>query len=273
MRVTLAAESSPWAPQGLQRLSYTSDVDGISDWAMMLPASAQTSAGNTGEANIRKANAGTWLVNLHGHGSTGDQLFTRQDIRDNWLPRFTADGYGILAPDLRGNTWMSPAAVADLHALLNYMREHHTAQRFIIASGSMGGSGGLIYASQKPDDISGVIALCPATDLPSFFKWAASGLDNASCRQIHDAIGKHYNHDVDAIARHSALAGCDRLTMPVYVVHGDADLTIPVDQPRMLAKAMQGKSSFHYHEQPGEDHDEPLWHMNEALDWLQARMG
>lgn len=262
MQITLTEHASPWAPKGLQKLSYASDVDGASDWAMLLPASAQTTT----------ATAGTWLINLHGHGSTGDQLFTRQDIRDNWLPRFIADGYGILAPNLRGNAWMSPEAVTDLHALLNYLREQHSAQRFILASGSMGGSGSLIYASVQPDDVAGVIALCPATDLPSYFNWTSSRLDNASCRQIHEAVGKHYNHDADAIARHSALGNCDRLTMPVYVVHGDADLTIPVDQPRMLAQAMRGRSNFHYYEQPGGNHDEPLWHMNEALDWLQARM-
>lgn len=266
MQIKLHPEPSTWAPQGLIKLTYTSDVDGVNDWAMMLPADSH----DTDSTHID--NAHTWIINLHGHGSTGDQLFTRPDIRKHWLPRFTADGYAILTPNLRGNAWMSPAAVADLHALLAYLREHHHAQRFILASGSMGGTGSLIYATQHPADIAGVVALCPATDLPAYWQWAAAHEDRPILKQIHDAITTSYHHNAQSIARHSALSHIERLTMPVCVVHGDADATIPVSQSQAMAQAMKGRESFMYRELAGGNHDEPLWQLSAALDWVRERV-
>ena len=70
-------------PAELKRVRYKSGVDGMDDWAMVLPP----------------PNNGTkWLVCIHGHGSLGDQLYTRKDIRDWYLPRFRERGYGILTP-------------------------------------------------------------------------------------------------------------------------------------------------------------------------------
>lgn len=265
MQIHLAAETSPWAVQGLGRLTYTSDVDGIEDWAMMLPAQNQ-------DAENQNENQNVWIINLHGHGSTGDQLYTRQDIRKSWLPHFIEQGYSVLSPNLRGNAWMSPEAVADLHALLNYLREHQNAKTFILASGSMGGTGNLIYATQKPHDVAGVVALCPATDLPSYLQWTKNHPDHPVIKQIHDAILQSYKHDAAVIARHSALAKVNQLTMPVVVIHGDDDNAIPVEQAQTLASALEHQSNFTYHQLPGGNHDAPLWHMAEALSWVRQRV-
>ena len=59
-------------PAELKRIRYKSGVDGVEDWAMVLPPKDGTK----------------WLVCIHGHGSLGDQLYTRKDIHDWYLPRF-----------------------------------------------------------------------------------------------------------------------------------------------------------------------------------------
>ena len=63
-------KAAPWSnerfPSGISKLTYRSPVDGLEDWALLWPGTR----------------AGAWLVFLHGHGSQGDQLFTRADIRD-----------------------------------------------------------------------------------------------------------------------------------------------------------------------------------------------
>lgn len=267
---TLTDEASPWAPHGLSRLTYTSHLDQYNDWALLLPGQSNGASA--------AAPATTWLVNLHGHGSTGDQLYTRADIRQRWLPHFIQTGWSIVSPNLRGNAWMSPAAAGDLHALLCYLREHHHAKQFVLVSGSMGGSGSLIYATQFPQDIAGVVALCPATDLPTYLKWTSERQDRPVIKQIHDAILQSYHHDPAAIAGHSVQAHAARLTMPVHLIHGDADTAIPVEQSRELAKAMADKSmtgntNFKYTELPGGNHDEPLWSMQDALAWVRQRIG
>ena len=85
------------------------------------------------------------LVYLHGHGSDGSQLFTREDIKVN-LPLIDGLGLSVVSPDLRGNSWMCPAAVADLAEILNSCREKYGWKRFVFLGGSMGGTGALIFA-------------------------------------------------------------------------------------------------------------------------------
>ena len=101
-------------PAELKRIRYKSGVDGMDDWAMVLPPKSGTK----------------WLVCIHGHGSLGDQLYTRKDIHDWYLPRFLERGYGILTPTLRGNAWMAPPAVEDLDGLLDILRAEYKAEKF-----------------------------------------------------------------------------------------------------------------------------------------------
>ena len=286
MDMTIVPETQPWAVPGLCRLTYASPVDGASDWAMLLPPGAgDPTAGDaaepvddqplwkTGEASLRQARTQTWIINLHGHGSTGSQLYTRQDVRQRWLPRFMRDGYGILSPNLRGNAWMNPKAVADLHALISHLRTKQHARRFILVSGSMGGTGSLIYAALHPEHIDAVVAMCPATDLPSYYQWCAQNLDRPIIAQIHDAIAQGYARDESLMAKHSALAQHDKLTMPIFIAHGDADKAIPVRQAMALNMLMKDRPGFEYVQLPGGNHDDPLWLMDRAMDWIQSQLG
>lgn len=248
-----------YAPKDLQRIDYVSGVDGVADWALVLPDTEPT-----------------WIVCIHGHGSTGDQLYTRNDIRRAWLPAFRRARFGIVTPNLRGNAWMSPAAAADLHGLLDHLRREYKAERFILASGSMGGTSNLIYAALHPEDVAGAIALCPATDLASYYQWCRERAQVEILQQIADAIVAAYgcNPDQcpDLYLDHSAQANVRRFNMPVYVAHGARDNIIPVTQSRALLRAIESKGIFHYCEIPEGDHDTPLRNMSEALDWITKRL-
>ncbi len=227
------------------------------DWALALPPADDSD---------------TWIINLHGHGSTGDQLYTRNDLRQRWLPVLLETGCGILTPNLRGNAWMSPPAVADLHGLLAHLRQQHGGRRFIFVSGSMGGTGTLIYATQHPQDVTGLVALCPATDLSAFVQWCGQRTAKPILAQIRQAILDNYRQSVPAMQQHTTLAHVHQLAMPLFVVHGDDDATIPVEHSRRLAQAMQGRPNFHYLEQPGGNHDAPLWAMSDGLAWVMAQL-
>ena len=243
------------SPDGLLRLDYPSPADGTHDWALMLPP----------------ARGNTWVVVIHGHGSDGSQLYTRKDVTDAFLPGFLDQGLGVLTPNLRGNAWMSPAAGQDLAALLQYLREKHQAGRFLLAGGSMGGTSNLIYAALHPEDISGVVALCPATDLASYCEWC-SRCQSGVLREIHDAIELAYGGSPsagpDVYSQHSALLRADRLRMPVAIVHGAADEIIPVSHSRRLVGAMADSDSLLYIEIPDGDHESPIQRFSEAVQWV-----
>jgi pimeloyl-ACP methyl ester carboxylesterase len=233
-------------PRGVLRLDYRSVVGGAEDWALLWPPERRR----------------TWLVCLHGHGSHGDQLYVRPDIAERWLPLLRATGCGILTPNLRDDAWMAPQAAADLHA-----------ERFVFVGGSMGGAGVLIYSVLHPEDVAGVAAVCPATDVGAYHDWCVRQSEPPVLHEIAAAIRTAYGgtpqERPEVFSLHSCLARADRLAMPVYLAHGDADELVPVDQSRALQEALPPRS-LKYRELPGGDHDSPLTAavLREALDWV-----
>ncbi|MFA6100692.1 MAG: alpha/beta hydrolase [Victivallaceae bacterium] len=234
-----------YLPEGTGRLNYISDADEHADWALALP----------GE------NPELWIVVIHGHGSHGDQLYARQDIRELWLPVFRQTGAGILTVNLRDNAWMGPAAVADMHDLIEWLRREYGMKKTIFASGSMGGTSNLIYAVLHPEDVSGVVARGAATDLASYYNWCVRQ-QMPIIQEIGEAIRIAYGgtpeQKPELYRRHSALANAARLKMPVFFAHGGADQLIPVEQARALADKLAGQKNFSYFEIPGGNHDSPL---------------
>ncbi|MFA7158315.1 MAG: hypothetical protein WC299_03345 [Kiritimatiellia bacterium] len=72
--------------------------------------------------------------------------------------------------------------------------------------------------------------------------------------------------------KHSAQQNPAKLSMPVYLSHGGADLIIPVEQSRGLAERMKGNRKFVYHEIPGGNHDSPLYETS-SFDCLLGQLG
>jgi len=244
-------------PQGVRRFVYRSPEDGVEDWALLWPPESGR----------------TWVVNLHGHGSHGDQLYTRADVRRDWLSAFRRRGLGVVTPNLRDDAWMSPPAVADLSGLLEFARARHSAERFAFVSGSMGGTGALVYAALHPEDVAAAVAVCPATSIASLYAWCtrqeASPLQGEIAAAICAAYGGTPAEVPDVYRRHSCMAHTDRLTMPLYVAHGAADDMIPVGESRALATACR-EGNLKYREIPNGDHDAPLAArvLAEGLNWV-----
>lgn len=241
-------------PEGVILLRYRSGRDNTQDWCLLWPPETGSS----------------WAVVIHGHGSRGDQLYVRPDLRV-WIAAFRGRNLGILTPNLRGNAWMSPAAASDLKELLSLLRTEFKASRFHFLSGSMGGTSNLIYAVLHPEDVAGCAALGAISDPASYYTWCR--IRSAPIlREIASAVRDSYGGTPEEIpgiyAAHSALKRADRLTMPVYLCHGEKDTIMPVSQSRALAEALKNRTIFRYEELSGGGHDLPLGQVIPALDWL-----
>jgi pimeloyl-ACP methyl ester carboxylesterase len=192
------------------------------------------------------------------------------------MPAFREAGLGVLTPNLRLNSWMSPAAAADLHGLLRHAREAFGARRFLFASGSMGGSSNLIYACLHPQDVAGMIALGFVSDLTTFHPFCRrrnTPLGTEVADAIEAAYGGAPSQRAEVYKAHSAQAHAERLTMPTYLSHGTLDEAIPVSQARLLVARLPEAANLAYVEIPGGNHDSPLWKMGEALRWVLETMG
>ena len=234
-------------PSEVLRLDYRGELDNTADWALV-------------ELGKR---TDTWVVFVHGHGSQGDQLYCRADIRELWLPCFRRHGVGILSANLRGNAWMGPTAVFDLHELVEYVRQEYGGRSFFFCSGSMGGTSNLIYAILHPEDVAGVVALGAVCDLADYHRWCCSvGAGLPVLQEIAEAIETNYGGAPtmvpEAYTKHCVLDHTGQLTMPVRLVHGECDEIMPVVQSRALAERMADHEEFSYCEISGGDHDAPL---------------
>lgn len=257
--LSLLPASGGYGQPDLLRLTYQSAIDGLEDWALLLPGK----------------NPSMWIVVLHGFGATGAQLYLRQDMREVWLPKFFQSGAGILTPHLRGNAWMGPAAAADLHDVLQWMRAEQGLERTLFYSGSMGGTSNLIYAVLHPRDVNAVAALGAATELASYYSWCFDnplGTAQDIAEAIVDAYGGKPSSQKILYRQHSVVEHVARLTMPVYLAHGERDILMPVEQSRNLAQAMQPHKYFCYHEIAGGNHDSPLWD-EDAWEFVNGRIG
>lgn len=255
-------ECKPWlhpsAPSGVEKLDYRSEVDGRNDWALAWPP----------------LRGRTWVVHLHGHGSSGDQVFTRADIRDEWLAHYRMLGLGVMAPNLRENAWMCPEAVMDLHLLVGWIRRQYDVREFLFLSGSMGGTGNLIYAIRHPEDVHAVAALCPVTDIAAYHDWCGAhpdGVRDEIRLAIEAAYGGTPDQEPERYSAHNVTRHAAKLAMPVLLSHAVGDEVIPVQQSRALHACMAAAWNLHYVEIPGGDHDTPL-HQSGMLDWVDRHV-
>ena len=245
-------------PEDVLRLDYVSSYDGCRDWALVRPAGSRE----------------LWVVVVHGHGSHGDQLYTRDDVRRARLPQYERRQLSILNPNLRDNAWMSPAAAHDLHALLEFVRAEWHARRFLFFSGSMGGTSNLIYAALHPAEVAAVIALGAVSDMAAYHQWCRERNEGV-VREIADAIETSYRgtpaEQPGVYHEHSAIHHAERLGMPIFLAHGECDAIMPVTQSRSFAERLANAANFRYDEVSGGGHDAALWN-TDALDWVMERI-
>ncbi len=232
-------------PAGARRLLFRSAYDGETDWAIFVP-------GDTTKNTV---------VYLHGAFSEGDQLFTRRDVRDFWLTRVLAGRHPLLSINMRGTSFMNPAATRDFSDLLDYCRSIYHCGKVVLLGGSGGAFSAMSYACLHPERIDGVIAM-GMCDIYAFLANAEHG-ELPVLRELHRVILQAYGGVPEAnpavYRPRSVLANVEKLTMPVVLTMGEDDTLIPVAETRKIADAMHGRPAFTYREIPHGDHDAALW--------------
>jgi len=245
-------------PAGARHLRYRSAFDGETDWAIYLPGEPASNV----------------IVYLHGSFADAGQLFHRQDIRDFWLTRILHGRHPLLSINMRGTSYMSPAATRDFTDLLDYCRAEYHFGKVVLLGGSGGASSAMAYACLHPERIDGVIAMgmCDIIARLNYARQSDYPVLQELARVAFAAYGGSPDALPDLYRRRSVLANVEKLTMPIILTMGEADALIPVAETRKIVLAMHGKPNFTYVEIPNGDHDSALW-VDIDLETLMPRQG
>ena len=128
------------------------------------------------------------------------------------------------------------------------------ARRVAVTGHSMGGHGTWHLAVNHPDKF---VAAAPSAGWPSFWTYTGAAeldLDNPIEAMLHRATAP--SHTLEHIQNLNH--------MGVYILHGDKDDNVPIEQARIMRRALADfHPDFAYHEQPGAGH----WWGNECMDY------
>ncbi len=143
--------------------------------------------------------------------------------------------------------WFTPhrclsQQVAEIGAVVDFCRRHFT-RKIVLAGRSMGAAAALAFAA-RDRQLSGLCLMaCPA-DLPSTFRGILRD-DYERLEQgeaitvLHEGTPVHLTPDFIAdFSRYDLPADIRRLAgLPVLIIHGTADVTVPVEHARQLFAA------------------------------------
>jgi dipeptidyl aminopeptidase/acylaminoacyl peptidase len=199
------------------------------------------------------------LVMVHG-GPTGQSLA-------DWTPQvqaFVQRGWSVLQPDYRGSTGYGRAYtqalagrwgerdVADVAAGIRHAVKEGWADaaRVAIVGGSAGGMTALLVAAQYPDLVQAVVARYPVCDLVDL----ALTTHRFESTYTYRLVGL-LPDAADVYRDRSPITRAAEIRVPVLLLHGDKDTSVPIAQSEAVADALRAAGTpVERHVYEGEGH-------------------
>jgi predicted peptidase len=204
------------------------------------------------------------ILFLHGVGERGDDGLLQTDIGIGHAIRKGVSHFPfvVVMPQCRkdkNERWINePMQAQALAALEQSVKEFHGDRERIYLTGlSMGGYGVWDLAAKYPRKFAAYVPICGGIHGP------------IKLPDVHVGLVDDPNV-LDPYAETARRIG----PTPVWIFHGDADDTVPVEESRKMAQALQAaKANVHYTEYPGVGHNawDKAYAEPELVPWLLAQ--
>jgi dipeptidyl aminopeptidase/acylaminoacyl peptidase len=186
------------------------------------------------------------IVFPHGGPQASDSL----DF-DWWAQAMAAQGYAVLQPNYRGSSLSEKWTAAgygewgrkmqtDLSDGVRYLAEQGIVdpKRVCVVGGSYGGYAALAGVTIQTGIYRCAVAVAAVSNLESFVSWSGYKSGSMSTRYWDRFLGIEGARDkaLDAI---SPIRHVDRISVPIMLIHGKDDVTVPYDQSTDFATAMK----------------------------------
>jgi len=197
------------------------------------------------------------VVHLYGHGGSHAFYNLMRPSYARMRKALCEAGYWLVVPDLGPSHWMNARAVATLDAIIAGLTASGrvAAGRVHLLGTSMGGGSALMYASQRPETVRSVCVMFPMTDLAAWTTELPVWLEPITqAHGLNAALAGAVLRDLSPLNRVAAFA-----KIPVFLLHGDADPTVPVHHSRDFAAALRAAGGrVTCREEPGGGHDDGI---------------
>lgn len=183
---------------------------------------------------------------------------------DPFAMSFAAQGYAVFQPNFRGGGGFGRSFVQAGHRQWGQRMQADVADgtrhliqqgiadanRICIAGWSYGGYVAFTATIENADLYKCSMAGAGVSDLPEMLDWVRFGDDDElisgggggaqsiSYQYWTEAIGDA-GRDRDMLVRYSAARNAERVNIPLLIIHGDRDRTVPVSQSEIMERAMR----------------------------------
>ncbi len=184
---------------------------------------------------------------------------------DPFAQSFSSQGYAVFQPNFRGGGGFGRAFVEAGHGQWGQRMQADVADaaRHLIQAGitdpnricingwSYGGYVAFTASFMNADIFKCSVAGAGVSDLRAMLRWVRSGDRNdvqgggggggsrsTTYQYWTDAIGDP-NRDDAALDQYSAAQNAERVGMPLLMIHGDEDITVPIAQSELMQAAMR----------------------------------
>ena len=186
------------------------------------------------------------VINVHG----GPEGQVRPSF-DPVIQYLVAQGYAVLAPNVRGSTGygyeyqslddvrLRMNSVADLQYAVFWLRESGIAdpKRIAVMGGSYGGFMVLSAITTYPDLWAAAVDIVGVANFVTF-------LENTGPwrRRMRESEYGSLEHDREFLEQISPIHYVDRITAPLFVVHGANDPRVPIGEAEQIVAALRSRS-------------------------------
>ena len=194
----------------------------------------------------RQPNALPVVIHVHG----GPEGQSRPEF-DPVIQYLVARGYAVLKPNVRGSTGygyeyqslddvrLRMDSVADLQYAVIWLRESGIAdpKRVVVMGGSYGGFMVLSAITTYPDLWAAAVDIVGIANFVTF-------LENTGPwrRKLREAEYGSLEHDREFLEQISPIHHVDRITTPLFVVHGANDPRVPVGEAEQIVAALRSRN-------------------------------
>jgi dipeptidyl aminopeptidase/acylaminoacyl peptidase len=182
---------------------------------------------------------------------------------DPFAMTFASQGYAVFQPNFRGGGGFGRAFVvagpgqwggrmqADVADAARHLIQAGITDpnRICINGWSYGGYVAFTASFMNADIFKCSVAGAGVSDLRAMLRWVRSGdrgdvqdggggagARSTSYQYWTDAMGSRGDADIDAV---SAAQNAERVGMPLLMIHGDEDITVPIEQSELMQRAME----------------------------------